>query len=427
MYLCFECIYKYGDVKMIKIDPEFQSLIPPLTQEEYTQLEQNLISENNPDSIVLFTWDGTLIDGHNRYEICQKHNIQFKTIEKDFDDKDDVKLWIINNQLGRRNISDYSRGKLGLTATEILEKKAKNNIKYGLNKPFPILEKPIINNKELNSQIDEFEPDEIVYEGNENHPLKQNKPEPKPSVSEPINRIKEAAKIASVSTGNISKIKKIEEKASPEVKKELEEGKKSINEVYKEIKKEEKQEARKEEIAQLKLEIEQHPEPINGKYDVIVIDPPWAYGTEYNPEGRRVASPYPEMSLEQIGNINIPASNDCVLWLWTTHKFMRYSFELLDKWGFQDKAILTWVKDRIGIGSWLRSQTEFCIMAVKGSPKITLTNQSTVLNAPLREHSRKPDEFYKMVDSLCVGRKLDYFSREKRDGWSQYGNEVQKF
>ena len=90
-----------------------------------------------------------------------------------------------------------------------------------------------------------------------------------------------------------------------------------------------------------------------------------------------------------------------------------------------EKAILTWVKDLMGTGRWLRSKSEFCM--VKGKPKVDLTNQTTVLNAPLREHSRKPDEFYALVDSLCIGRKLDILSREARPGCEQFGNEPGKF
>jgi N6-adenosine-specific RNA methylase IME4 len=164
-----------------------------------------------------------------------------------------------------------------------------------------------------------------------------------------------------------------------------------------------------------------------GPFHVISIDPPWPYGTGYDPDGRRAANPYPEMSLEQIKAIELPAADDCVLWLWTTHKFMRHSFELLDAWGFRDVAILTWVKDRMGLGSWLRSQSEFCIMAVKGKPPIQLTNQTTIIDGPLREHSRKPDSFYELVNGLCVGAKLDYFSREKRAGWAQVGNTTELF
>jgi N6-adenosine-specific RNA methylase IME4 len=170
------------------------------------------------------------------------------------------------------------------------------------------------------------------------------------------------------------------------------------------------------------------PEPPDGQYAVIAIDPPWPYGTEYSAEGRRAASPYREMDLEKIAAIALPAADDCVLWLWTTHAFMRPAFSLLDGWGFQEKAILTWVKDRMGLGAWLRSKSEFCIMAIKGKPQINLTNQTTVLEGRLREHSRKPDEFYAMVESLCLGTpRLDYFSRQRREGWDVYGDEPDKF
>lgn len=167
--------------------------------------------------------------------------------------------------------------------------------------------------------------------------------------------------------------------------------------------------------------------PPTGLYGVISVDPPWPYGSNYNAVGRRSASPYPEMSLLQIVEIELPAAADCVLWFWTTHKFMRHSFEILDAWGFRDVMILTWVKDRMGTGAWLRSQTEFCIMAVKGKPTIDLTNQVTILYGEMREHSRKPESFYQLVDGLCVGYKLDYFSREQRDGWVSFGNDTERF
>jgi N6-adenosine-specific RNA methylase IME4 len=170
-----------------------------------------------------------------------------------------------------------------------------------------------------------------------------------------------------------------------------------------------------------------------GPYDVIVCDPPWPYGTQYNAEGRRAANPYPEMSLEEIGadgdrEIAAKAAPDCILWLWTTHKFMRHSFPLLDRWGFADKQIVTWEKQKIGLGSWLRSKSEFCIMAMRGSPTVHLTNQSTMIHGPAREHSRKPDEFYDMVESLCLGvRRYDRFTREPRPAWDGGGNQPDKF
>jgi N6-adenosine-specific RNA methylase IME4 len=206
---------------------------------------------------------------------------------------------------------------------------------------------------------------------------------------------------------------------------------KEIKATAKEERKVAVEEKKQERIADIEQQsaaiVESAPAIPIGPFHVISIDPPWPYGTPYDPHGRRAANPYPEMSLEAIKAIELPAADDCVLWLWTTHKFMRHSFELLDTWGFRDVAILTWVKDRMGLGSWLRSQSEFCIMAVKGKPPIQLTNQTTIIDGPLREHSRKPDSFYELVNGLCVGAKLDYFSREKREGWAQVGNTTELF
>ena len=216
---------------------------------------------------------------------------------------------------------------------------------------------------------------------------------------------------------SIAKATKIKER---EIKEAAKQQKQAVSE--------EKKQSRINDInAQAALISESAPEIPAGPFHVISIDPPWPYGTEYDPHGRRAANPYPEMSLEDIAGLEIPAADDCVLWLWTTHKFMRHSFSLLDKWGFRDVAILTWVKDRMGLGAWLRSQTEYCIMAVKGSPPVQLSNQTTVIHGPLREHSRKPDAFYDLVNGLCVGAKLDYFSREKREGWAQVGNTLDMF
>lgn len=83
----------------------------------------------------------------------------------------------------------------------------------------------------------------------------------------------------------------------------------------------------------------------------------------------------------------------------------------------------------MGVGDWPRGQTEHCLMAVRGNSKriITLTNQTTLLPAPVREHSRKPDEFYELVQRLCHGRMAEHFARERREGFDCIGAEVDKF
>lgn len=169
------------------------------------------------------------------------------------------------------------------------------------------------------------------------------------------------------------------------------------------------------------------PSAPSGLFDVIVVDPPWNYGREYDPESSRVANPYPEMSQTQLLSLEIPAAENCILWLWTTHKFIWDAKELLDKWGFEYKACLVWNKEKIGMGHWLRMQCEFCLLSIKGNPVWDNKAFRDIISDPRREHSRKPEVFYEMVESICYGRKLDLFSREERNGWAVFGNDVKKF
>lgn len=106
----------------IKIDDEFQSLIPPLTDDEFQRLEKSILAEGVREPII--TWDGTIIDGHNRYKICTKHGLSFKTVERDFSSRDEAILFIIANQLARRNLPVAAIGLLKLKEKEIVAREA---------------------------------------------------------------------------------------------------------------------------------------------------------------------------------------------------------------------------------------------------------------------------------------------------------------
>jgi len=190
----------------------------------------------------------------------------------------------------------------------------------------------------------------------------------------------------------------------------------------KQIIREEKIESQKEALEKENIKI---PE---GNFDVIVIDPPWQYGTKYSPESPmgRVANPYPEMNQTELIKLQIPSKGDCIIWLWTTNAFMKDAYELLEEWGFVPKTILTWNKVNMGVGYWLRNVTEHCILAVKGSPIWQNKKYSTLITEKRTSHSTKPKAFYEMVDEICVGRKLDFFARKKRKGWQVFGDEVKE-
>ena len=371
---------------MIKINEDFKRLIPALTQEEYKQLEDNILKEGIREKII--TWNGYIIDGHNRYEISQKWDLDFETESKHFEDENAVREWMILNQFGRRNLSNYQRSVLALELEEVFSKKAQERMLSGN----PVLK------------------------------------------SEQGRTIEKIGKVASVGKDTIAKVKKIQEKAPEEIKAKLSTGEVSINAAYKEIKKEEKKAERIELIEQQIEDIEQGKLPeLKGLFNVISVDPPWPYEgeskktTSFDSVGRRVANPYPEMSITDIKKIEMPLMEDSVVLLWTTHKFLPDAFEILKDWGIDYKATLVWNKEKIGMGAWFRMQCEFCLVGIKGKPYWENTTFRDILNEPRREHSRKPDSFFEMIEQITKGRRLEYFSREKRTGWEVFGNDIDKF
>jgi hypothetical protein len=114
---------KAGFMSII-IHEGLRAYIDPLTEHEYAALERSILTEGCRDALVL--WGEVLIDGHNRYAICQRHNIPFKTIQNDhFKDIEDVQLWMIDNHLARRSVSDFQRGMLALRKKEIISMRIK--------------------------------------------------------------------------------------------------------------------------------------------------------------------------------------------------------------------------------------------------------------------------------------------------------------
>lgn len=113
----------------LSINPEFKNLIPALDKNEYDQLEESILSEGCRESIV--AWNNTIVDGHNRYEICTNHQIDFNVIHKEFESESHAKLWMIDNQLGRRNLTDFMRIELNLSKKPFLSEMAKKNMSIG--------------------------------------------------------------------------------------------------------------------------------------------------------------------------------------------------------------------------------------------------------------------------------------------------------
>jgi N6-adenosine-specific RNA methylase IME4 len=185
-------------------------------------------------------------------------------------------------------------------------------------------------------------------------------------------------------------------------------------------------------IARQAEAIRAEPPPLpDGKWRVVVIDFPWPYEVRCEDPSHRAVHPYPTMTMAQIcakaEEIGSRLCDDAIVWLWCNNfHLLRRAAPALDALGVSERTIITWVKDRFGCGDWLRGQTEPCVMAVRGKPTVTLTNESTVLFAPMRGHSVKPPEFYALVERLCPAPAyLDVFSRYRHnDKWTCWGDEA---
>lgn len=172
----------------IKINDELRSFVDPLTDIEYAALERSLQAEGCRDALVL--WRDTLIDGHNRYEICKKHGIPFRTVHNNnFASLEDVMLWMIDNHLARRSVSDFQRGVFALRKKEIVAARMAEN---------PPAE-----------------------EGDKNAPADDTSP--------PWSTREDVARAARVSSNTISQIERIQKAATPQLREAVRTGAISIN------------------------------------------------------------------------------------------------------------------------------------------------------------------------------------------------------
>jgi|694.fasta_scaffold04679_12 DNA modification methylase len=328
----------------LKIKDEFKKLIPPLTPDEYKQLETNCIQEGIRDAII--TWNGYIIDGHNRYKIAQDWCLVFKLEPKEFKSEQDVKVWMILNQFGRRNIGNYTRAKLALELEDIFKEKAKENLKLAAEKTNTGFQ---ISEKALN-----------LF--NEEKPVKNIE-------IEKVNSVKEVAKVANLSHDTIAKVKKIEEKAAPEIKEKLSTGELSINQAYQDIKKEEKKVKFEEskQIFEKEIKVENinqiiiHGDSIeilknyNGpKFDLLLSDPP--YGMNFKSgwsDKNKIANDKIEDTIELFESVLIESvkhlKEDAHFYLFGSIDYVGHLRPIIEKY-LTLKNILIWDRKIIGMG-----------------------------------------------------------------------------
>ena len=161
-------------------------------------------------------------------------------------------------------------------------------------------------------------------------------------------------------------------------------------------------------------------------YDIILADCPWRYSFSKS-KSRKIENQYPTMSLQEIKELEVPAKDNCLLYLWATAPKLKEALSVMEAWGFEYKTHAIWDKEKIGMGYWFRGQHELLLVGVRGkfSPPSPDERVSSIYRYPRTKHSRKPCVYRKFIDIWYPDAdKIELFARERVPGWDAWGNEV---
>lgn len=398
-------------------------IFPMMSAREFADLVEDIGAHGLREPIWLHR-DGRIIDGRNRYRACREvlrlgsnHAEHAEPVFRTYEgDEAGLVGFVVSLNLHRRHLNETQRG---MVAARIA------NMGHGGARATPI--------QDANLRLDLGDK------------------EPRSSV--PAITDAQAAEMLNVSKRTVTFARKVQEQAVPELVEMVDAGEVSVSTaaVLADASEEEQREViaaddekeiirRAKEIQQRrKLEARERvpepvPEPIappDGKYQCIVIDPPWPMKKierdERPDQGRDLD--YPVMSLDEIADealvpVRTLAADDCHMYLWVTHKFLPAGMDLLNAWGFRYQCVMTWRKN-VGITpfSWMYD-TEHVLFGRRGNLPLTRLGLRLSFEAPVIGHSVKPDVFYERVVEASPGPRVEMFSRRSRDGFIVWGNEV---
>jgi N6-adenosine-specific RNA methylase IME4 len=353
-------------------------IFPMMSAVEFGALIDDITENGLREPIWLH--DNQIIDGRNRYNACKAIDIEPKY--REWNGQGSLVAFVVSLNLKRRHLTSSQLAVVALDIEKHLAEEAKARqiatLKRGASLPDP-----------------QIFADREVGEARE-----------------------QAAAIVGTNRQYVSDAKKIEKEA-PDLLPKVRDGKITIPEAKREVN------------ARQRAEVKARPVELPvGKYSCIVIDPPWPMEKiERDERPNQVGFDYPTMTEEELQAFALPefAADDCHLYLWATHKFLPMALRLAEHWGFRYQCLMTWVKN-VGFTpfSWMYS-TEHVLFCRRGSLRLEKLGMRLDFAAKVREHSRKPDEFYDLVRQASPGPRIDVFSREVRDGFDQWGKESGKF
>jgi N6-adenosine-specific RNA methylase IME4 len=367
---------------------EYCKLFPPMPEEQFSALKDDIRDNGLRNPIVLF--ENKILDGRHRYLACLRLGRQPVSV---IYDGEDPLGFVISHNLNRRHLDESQRAMIAARLANMM----------GVGRP----------SKDI----------------------------------APIGAISgsEAADRMSVGRRNVVRAKKVLKEGTAELADAVDTGKIAVSVAAKiaELEPEQQQQViadprpdqaikkvmraeREQELADRTI---QQSLGVNGQlYGVIYADPPWRFETHSeNGMDRSADNHYPTMTMFDMLTLNVPAADDCVMFMWATVPMLPEAMDLMDEWGFIYKSHIVWVKDRLGTGYWTRNKHEMLLIGTKGNvPAPAMGMQPpSIIELPVGRHSEKPSFFADMISTLYpTTPKLEMFARVGRVGWDVIGNEA---
>lgn len=360
------------------------NIFPLMSDVELQDLAADIATNGLHNAI--WTYQGKIIDGRNRYQACKIANIEPRYQEWKGGTYAELVAFVVSMNIKRRHLNASQLGVLSLSVEAELAKDAKER-----QAAQAIINSPFASNKEIFPYSSETEKGQARDQ---------------------------AAAITGANPRYIQDAKKIKREA-PDLIPEIQSGAMTIPQAKREMVKRER--------------IESPPLPQSSdKYRVIYADPPWSYGNSgiinddnYGHVGRH----YTSMTIQELCALPVKdlAEKDAVLFMWVTSPLLAECFQVISAWGFQYKTSFVWDKIKHNFGHYNSVRHELLLVCTRGSctpdnPKLYDSVQSIERTDT---HSEKPEEFRAIIDDLYThGRKIELFARRAVDGWDTWGNEL---
>ena len=418
----------------IRVDQRIRSHIPPLRADELAQLEENILRDGCRTPLTL--WGDVLIDGHNRFAICQWHELPFKVEQRAFRSLEAALEWVETNQLGRRNLTPDQ------IAYFIGRKYEREKARHGGNRGNQYMAP-----SDQNDQLPTAE--RIASEHGISAPTVRRAAEfarNVDAIADEIGAVARSEILSGLHVDTGSGPRSLTRSDVADVAEALPEAKatgivfasaadalrwaRSVAKKEKRENMDRKSARRAEREIELARRIAALPDR---KYGVILADPEWRFEPWSRETGmdRAADNHYPTSATEIIAERDVPsiAAADCVLFLWATAPMLPEALAVLQAWGFTYRSQFMWLKDRVGTGYWTRNKHELLLIGTRGNVPAPAPGDQfpSVIEAPVNEHSAKPEVVLEMIEAMFPNLPKIELNRRgpPRPAWSSWGLEAE--